>query len=136
MAVDLRPIISRVRSTLSDVPREFLTDKQIMIELEKAQAFCDAILVEGTTDNFTAMCYEVVSAYYAYINYTTLSERQLGTLPPTSKIRLDALRRTAVSFLQLASSYPIDENMLIDKDTLRESYCAGIELTTTVLDDD
>lgn len=136
MAVELKPIIQRVRSTLSDVPREFLTDKQILIELEKAQAFCDMILVDGTSDSYTARCYEVVATYFAYVNYTTLSERQLGTLPPTSKIRLDALRRTAVAFLQLASLYPIDENMLIDKDALRESFCAGIELTTTVLDDD
>jgi len=136
MAVELRPLISRVRSTLSDVPREFLTDRQILIELEKAKEFCDMVLNTDVTDSFRGKCYEVVATYYAYTNYTSLSERQLGTLPPTSKVRLDALRQIATSFLQLASAYPIDDNMMIDVSQLRESYCSDIVLIPTVLDDD
>jgi hypothetical protein len=136
MAIELGPIGKKVRSTLSDVPREFLTDKQILVELEKAQAFCDQIAITGTDEEYLAKCYEVLATYYSYINYTTLAERQLGTLPPTSKIRLDALRRVAVAFLQLVSMYPLDEDLLIDTSELRDTQSACIALMPTVLEDD
>lgn len=136
MAIELRPIVKKVRSTLSDVPREFLTDAQILIELEKAQAFCDQIASTDTTEAYLAKCYEVLATYYSYINYTTLSERQLGTLPPTSKIRLDALRMVAVAFLQLVSTYPLSDELLIDKAALKDTIVADIALMPTVLDDD
>jgi len=136
MAIELGPIRNKVRSTLSDVPREFLSDAQILIELEKAQAFCDMLVASTTAEAYLAKCYEVLATYYSYINYTTLAERQLGTLPPTSKIRLDALRRVAVSFLQLVSTYPVDENLLIDKSALKDTIVADIALLPTVLDDD
>ncbi|MCK9577773.1 MAG: hypothetical protein M0R51_17840 [Clostridia bacterium] len=136
MAINLNSLIYNVRSTLSDVPEEFLTDSQIYVEIDKANAYCNAIVMDDTTETYLTKCIEVVAAFYSYINYTTLSERQLGTLPPTSKIRLDALRNVAVSFLQLVSKFPINENLTIDIDSLKESTCGQISLTNTVLNDD
>lgn len=136
MTINLNSLISNVRSTLSDVPEEFLTDTQLYVELDKANAYCNAIVQEDTTEAYLTKCIEVVATFYSYINYTTLSERQLGTLPPTSKIRLDALRNVAVSFLQLVSKYPLNDNLTIDMESLKESTCGQVSLTITVLDDD
>jgi hypothetical protein len=136
MTIYLNSLISEVRSTLSDVPTTFLTDSQILNELEKAQTFCVAIVVSTTTESYLEKCIIVVATYYSYINYTTLSERQLGTLPPTSKIRLDALRRVAISFLQLVSNYPIDENLLLDVTILKDSKVAAISLSISAVNDD
>jgi len=136
MAITLSNLISNIRLTLSDVPTEFLTNKQILYELTKAQAYCDAIVDDATTEAYLTKCYEVLATYYCYINYTTLSERQLGTLPPTSKIRLDALRTVAISFLQLVSKYPLNEDLMIDLEFMRDSTCAQIAMTPTVLEYD
>lgn len=136
MTINLNSLISEVRSTLSDVPTEYITDIQIRNELGKAQAFCDVLVDSDTTESYLSKCIVVVATYYAYINYTTLSERQLGTLPPTAKIRLDALRGVAISFLQLVSQYPIDENLMLDMDTLSKTNTASISLTMSALDDD
>lgn len=136
MTINLNSLISEVRSTLSDVPDEYITDTQIRNELGKAQAFCTVLVDSDTTESYLSKCIVVVATYYAYINYTTLSERQLGTLPPTSKIRLDALKNVATSFLQLVSQYPIDENLMLDMDTLSKTNTATISLTMSALDDD
>lgn len=135
MAIVLKSIIPNIRSTLSDVPREFLTDKQILIELEKAQAFCDMVVASTTSEAFLAKCYEVLATYYSYINYTTMSERQLGTLPPTSKIRLDALRQTAISFLQLVSTVPLTEDLLVDEEAIRDMPFSWLTMSDSIIGD-
>lgn len=136
MTINLNSLVPRVRSTLSDVPDEFITDEQILIEIEKSHAYCDQVVNDDTTDLYLSKCIEVVATYYSYINYTTLSERQLGTLPPTSKIRLDALRTVAVGFLQLVSKYPLNEDLTIDLESMHDSKCANISMFPTVLEYD
>lgn len=136
MTITLSSLIPRVRSTLSDVPVEFLTNKQILYELEKAQVYCDYITDDDVTEAYLSKCYEVLATYYSYINYTTLSERQLGTLPPTSKIRLDALRTVAAGFLQLVSKFPMNNDLTVNLDSMNDSYVSSLSMTPTVLDDD
>jgi hypothetical protein len=135
MAINLGVIARRVRLSLSDIPKEFISDKQIMVELEKARAFCDAVSGDDVSEDLLSKCYESLASYYSYINYTTLSERQLGTLPPTSKIRLDALRRVAIAFIQLISTVPITDELLIDDERLMNTSSAMIKMTPSVIDD-
>jgi len=132
----LKKLIPEVRSSLSDVPTEFLTDIQIRNELEKAEAFCLAICVPTISEAYLVHCITVVATYYCYINYTSLSERQLGTLPPTSFIRLNALRQVAVSFLQLVSQYPLTDDLTLDMKSYKESNTAAITFTPSVIGDD
>lgn len=136
MAISLNSLIQDVRTTLSDVPDEFLSNDQIYVELDKANVFCDEILISTTTDAFREKCVFALATYYAYINYTTLAERQLGTLPPTSKIRLDALRNVALSFLQLKSEYPLSDNLTLDMDSFKQTNSGAIVLCSTVLEED
>lgn len=132
----LKKLIPEVRSSLSDVPTEFLTDIQIRNELEKAEAYCLMICLPTTAESYFVHCITVVAIYYSYINYTSLSERQLGTLPPTSLIRLNALRKVAVSFLQLVSQYPLTDDLTLDMKSYRDTNVAAMTFTPSVIDDD
>lgn len=134
MAIVLKSLISNVRSALSDVPTEFLTDAQILVELRKSQAFCDAVMLSSTPETYLSQCYTVVATYYSYVNYTTLSERQLGTLPPTSSIRVKALQQIAASFLQVYSAMPITNDLMIDTKSYQQSMTAAVALTPSNLE--
>jgi hypothetical protein len=133
MTIDLNQLVIPVRGTLSDVPADYLTDDQLYDEVDKAYVFCNKVIESGTSESYISKCIVTLAAYYAYINYTSLSERQLGTLPPTSAIRLKALKGVAASFLQLVSIYPLTDDLTIDKDRITNP--AGITLTYSVLDD-
>lgn len=136
MTINLNSLISDVRTTLSDVPDEFLSNDQIYMELDKAGSFCDEILISTVTDAFKEKCILTLATYYSYINYTTLSERQLGTLPPTSLIRLNALRNVALAFLQLKSVYPLTGNLTLDIESLKDTNSAAIVMSSSVLEED
>lgn len=137
MAIVLKKLIPEVRSALSDVPSEFITDTQITNELEKAEAYCNAVVCSGTTESYLSTCIVVVATYYAYVNYTTLSERQLGTLPPTAPVRLKALQTIAASFLQLVSKYPLNNDLTVDTKTRQgRTTAATIVFTPSVVEEE
>lgn len=136
MAIDLYELIPKVRSALSDIPTNFITDDSVYDELEKSQAFCNMIVDPSCTEPYLIKCIVVLATYYAYVNYTTLSERQIGTVTPAAKIRVDALKAIALSFLQQVSMERLDENLVVDLDDQFRSRTVAMVSTPTVVDYD
>lgn len=134
MAIDLDELAPLVRSSLSDIPNSFLTDDQLTNELDKANVFCNAIVAEDTAESYLEKCIVVVATYYAYVNYTSLAEKQIGTLPPSSAIRVKELRTIAVSFLSFVSAVPITSDLLMDTEKLNNSRISVLALTPTDTD--
>jgi len=135
MAIQMSRLVPLVRSAISDVPADFLTNTQITNELNKSKAFCDLICVSTTSESYLQNCYVVVATYYSYLNYTALSERNLGTLPPTAAVRLKALRELAASFLQPVSNYPLNSDLTIDSESYKTSMTASIHFTPSVIEE-
>lgn len=131
----LYDLVGLVRGSLSDVAEEFITDDQIFNDLVKAREFVNAVTGATSETVYKGQCIVAVATYYSYVNYTTLSERNLGTLPPTAQVRIVTLRRIAAGLLQLISIYPLTDDLTLD---IKQLYVtsAGITLTPTVMSDD
>lgn len=131
----LEALTDLVRGSLSDVSTEFVTDDQILNDLIKAREFCNAVTGSSEETVYMGQCIVAVATYYSYVNYTTLSERNLGTLPPTAQVRIATLRRIAAGLLQMTSLYPLTDDLTLNIKLLDISS-SGIGLTPTVLSDD
>lgn len=132
---DVSPLIELVRSSLSDVSSSMITDDQISNDLIKAKYFVETITGSTSDSVYMGQCIVAVATYYSYTNYTTLAERNLGTLPPTAQVRIATLRRIAAAMLQPISLYPLTEELTVDGKDMRIPVGA-ITLTYSVLDDD
>lgn len=132
---DISGLVNLVRSSLSDIPAEYITKTQIQNDLIRAKVFCEAITGSTSDSVYMGQCIVAVATYYSYVNYTTLAERNLGTLPPTAEVRIKALRRIAASLLQPASIYPITDDLTLNVEALNIPV-AAVCFTPSVLDDD
>lgn len=132
---DVQGLVPLVRASLSDVATEFITNTQITYDLVRAKVFCEAITGSTSDSVYMGQCITAVATYYSYVNYTTLSERNLGTLPPTAQVRISTLRRIAAALLQPISIYPITDDLTLDIDSLNIPV-AAVCLTPSVFDDD
>lgn len=135
MAIELSSLILRVRSILSDVPVEYDADEIVFNDIGRASSFVDIIVIDGVDEGYLAQAIVAVAAYYNYVTYTSLAERQLGELPPTSLVRIRALRSIARNFLLPISQYPLDEELNIDTKVLSKHYVCGFGLTKTLIDE-
>jgi hypothetical protein len=131
----LEDLVTLVRGSLSDVSTEFVTDDQILNDLVKAREFCNAVTGSSAETVYKGQCIVAVATYYSYVNYTTLSERNLGTLPPTAQVRIATLRRIAAGMLQMTSIYPLTDDLTLNVKLL-DIPVAGIGLMQSVLSDD
>jgi hypothetical protein len=131
---DLDDLIVYVRSSLSDVPTEYMSDTQILYELVKAKAFVDELSGATSQTVYKGQCIIAVATYYSYVNYTALAERNMGTLPPTAAVRTSALREIAAALLQLISLYPLNSDLTIDMDAINNMRGAAIVAVESVLE--
>jgi hypothetical protein len=131
----LYDLVPLVRSALSDVSSEYMSDDQILNDLVKAREFCHAVSGSTSETVYMGQCIVAVATYYSYVNYTTLAERNMGTLPPTAQVRISTLRRIAAALLQLIAIYPLTDDLTIDSDQM-DIPVSAITKMYSVLDDD
>lgn len=135
MALDLPSIIFDVRAGISDIPEEYATDDQVHKALKRANAFVNKIRDQSIDpdDDFLKNCVIVLAIYYAYLDYTSLAEKQLGTLPATANVRVKALREVAASFLQLISVIPLNDRLMVDESSYKNVPVGAYGLLDSVL---
>lgn len=135
LALDLPSLIFDVRAGVSELPEEFANDNQLYRDIKRANSFVNKIRDSSIDedDNFLKNCVISLAIYYAYLNYTSLAEKQLGTLPPTAAVRVKALREVAVGFLQLISTVPLDDNLMIDTSGYKNTAGIAIGITDSIL---
>lgn len=134
--VELSHYIFPVRAGLSDVEIEYDGDDLIYQDLKSAFSFASNICVAPTDDPSMSYFMDAVVAlatYYNYLTYTSLAEKRLGELPPTSYIRIRALRAKAWSFLALISKYPLTEDLVIDTSIFEKTPGIGFNSLDSVL---
>jgi hypothetical protein len=132
---EVAELVPMVRGSLSDIPSEQITKKQILYDLLRAKVFVETITGSTSDSVYMGQCIVSVATYYSYVNYTTLAERDLGTLPPTAQVRISTLRRIAAALLQPIAIYPITDDLTLDIDSLNIPV-AAIGLTYSIMDDD
>lgn len=119
MAITLIDQLPFVRRELSDLPEDYATDEIVYQSTEQAYALIQKVItVDDFDDVYISHCTVTLSAYYVYLDYTSLAERQLGTLPPTVLIRLRELKRKARSFINTIANDQLDEDLSIDMSLL------------------
>lgn len=117
MAINLSTLILKVQNNLSDVPSDYITDEQIYNDLKTSQGYINYIMEsEFTDENFISLTIVALSTYYSYINYTSLAERQLGTLPPTSEIKARVLKERALAFMKQLSKFELNDDLTTDNE--------------------
>ncbi len=136
MVIKLASLIVRVQAILSDLPDNFITDEQIYIDLKTAQVFANSIKsVSFSNEDFEEEALVRLGAYLSYTNYTSLAERQLGTLPQTTDIKMVALRRNALMFLRQMTDFQLDDNLSIDDARMEKSFAVTMQTSPSIFSD-
>jgi len=136
MAINIASLILRVQAVLSDLPSNYCTDEQIYVDLKTSKVYLDSIKRDGYSDDvFEEETLVRLGAYFTYTNYTSLAERQLGTIPTTTDIKLQTLRRMALAFMRQMSDFQINDDLSVDKAKEAKAYTVAIGVTESVFTD-
>ena len=130
MAIDLPSLIFDVRGNLSDIPVDYTSDSQLYSDLKAARDFVSMVACPDVTEDKLTICIVRLATYYSYVNYTSLAERNLGTVPNVAtSVRVNSLRTIAVSFLQQVACVPLSDDLTLD--TTKMERIAGLAFTVT-----
>jgi|GEM_PF-2755000 len=136
MAIIIPSLILRVQAILSDLPDNLISDEQIYIDLKSAKIYIDSIKRDAySNDTFEEEALVRLGAYLSYTNYTSLAERQLGTLPQSTDIKMVALRRNALIYLRQMSDFKINDDLSVDDTAAEKSYAVTIAAAPSVFSD-
>lgn len=136
MAVNLSSLILRVQAVLSDLPSSYASDEQIYTDLKSAKIYFDSIKrTDYDDDIFEEEALVRLGSYFTYVNYTSLAERQLGTIPQTTDVKLQSLRKLALAFLRNICDFKINDDLSIDKKAESECYTVASVVSPSVFSD-
>ena len=129
----LAEMILDVRNEISDIPEDKMSDLQVYNNLKDAKAYVDQLAIDTATEAQLNDCYKAVASVYAYVVWTSLAERLMGTTPTTSFARVQFLREKAVARLQLISKYPLNKDLTVNLKWISDLKVDGAALTTSIL---
>jgi len=133
MTIILAELILGVQTALSDLPDNFCSDEQIHSDLITAQEYIDSIkIVTFADEEFEKQAITRLGAYFTYTNYTSLAERQMGTIPQASLIKTDVLRRIALAFIRQLTNLKINDDLSVDSTREEKSYPVAAMNTNSV----
>lgn len=138
MAITLSELILHVRAALADVTLDMVDDSQVYHDIKKAYEYVQQLVPASTIsaqESYVSSCIVNVAAYYTYVNYTSLAERQQGTLPPTALIRINALREIALTFLTPITPFKLNPDLSIDESQLERTPAIAFGLIKSILED-
>jgi hypothetical protein len=130
----LSEMIIPVRTEISDIPEDKITDRQVYDNLKDAKAYVDSIVIATATAAQLDDCYKAVACVYAYVNWTSIAERLQGSSPTTSFARIQFLREKALARLQLICTYPLNRDLTLDIKSISRLAVDGVALTESVLE--
>jgi hypothetical protein len=133
--VKLAEMIMDVRNELSDIPEDKVSDLQIYLCLKDAKSYVDQVVIDTATTDQLNDCYKSVGVVYAYVNWTSLAERLMGTQPTTSFARVQFLREKAISRLQLIAKYPLNRDLTVNLKWIADLKVDGAVLTSSILEE-
>lgn len=132
--VDPEVLRPRVRLELSDLPTEYASDDLITQQITEANTFLLQIRGDDISDEDYDICIVAVGAYFTYLSYTALAERQLNQVTPTSVTRLRELKTKARLLINAVFDIDVDDNLNVNRD-LRRIRPNAIGMTSAVIDD-
>ena len=130
----LSEMIIPVRGQISDIPEDKITDLQIYENIKDAKVYVDKYAISTATQTEKDDCYKAVASVYAYVNWTSLAERLMGTQPTTSFARVQFLREKALAIFQPICIYPLNRDLTIDMKSISKLAVDGVVLTESVLE--
>lgn len=115
MAINPSSLIYEVRRELADIPEDHAADEVINQQLDHGWEYIQVIIdVSSEDEDYVSHCLIILSAYFTYLEYTSLAERNLGELPAGSKTKIDALRHKAWIFLEKISIVKLNPDLTYD----------------------
>jgi len=102
--------INKVRLELNDLPDEYISDESIVQVLTKAVVFVDSVKRDDIDEVLYDQAVVSLAAYFAYVNYTSVVARRLGSIPEYSEERANQLKSIALAFVNKVAKTPIDED--------------------------
>lgn len=114
----LHNFIPNVRQSLGGLPYEILTDAQIWAELKRAWAFVENIN-ESENVSLVKKATIALAIYYTYVNYSSLAEDRVGSLPTAAVPKYVVFRDIALSYLRMITSMPLNDKLVVDIELMR-----------------
>jgi len=118
MTIDLSIFIDDVIDGLGDIAQEFLDDRLILKDLNKAYKFIYLIAKQHYKDQMDLDnvdeiegCLVNLALYYSYRTWTMTASIRDATMPETSAVQLNYLMEDARNCLSWISAVPLDENL-------------------------
>lgn len=109
--LDIDSLIKPVRQAIGDPGFDIIDDELIINDLQDALDFVCMVAAEDVELRFVRRCTIRLAAYISYKNYTTLSERRLGTLPESSPMLLQTLLMQSYNCLSFITDVPINNDL-------------------------
>lgn len=115
MAINPSSLIFDVRRELADIPEDHAADEVIYQQIDHGWEYIQVIAdVPNEDEDYISHCLIILGAYFTYLEYTSLAERNLGELPSGSKTKIDALRHKAWIFLSKISIVKLNSDLTYD----------------------
>ena len=108
-------LIPYVRLQLGNVPEDWLSNDQIRIALERADDFCDEALLDDLDVDTYQDAVIRLAAYFSYVEYINVVERDLGNVPSLSALKVGLLAQNALIKLRRYSKYIITDTFELIK---------------------
>lgn len=135
MTITPDSLILTVRGEVANIPVDYVDDYQVYSEIKSAMVFVNEIVRKDAITEQVKEAIVKLSAYYVYVNYTSMAEKALGELPRTAYIQLEVKRAKALTYLRMISSVPLNNNLTIDMDLFRKSTVITVGLSSSVIGD-
>lgn len=133
MTIELHQLIYNVRESLSELPSDLASDEQIYQDVKLANTYIQSVISDTFTDeDFIKSAIVSLASYFAYVNYTSLAERQFGNVPITATLRASLLKNIALSLIRMLSDVPIDDDLSLDTSQIDKTQAAGIGLVKNI----
>lgn len=125
-----------IRRDLAEAGKDLLSDETIVQQLKRAELVLAPWAVSN--DDLMQHCIAALGSYFSYLAYTSLAEKQLGSIPETSTIRIKELKHAA--YLLIVQIAPVNEDLIFDPDATSSGSeysgsCFAVGLRDSVLGD-
>jgi hypothetical protein len=116
--LNLDSLTKPVRQSIGDPGFDIIDDELIVNDLEDALDFVCMIAADDLEMRYVRRCTIRLGAYISYKNYTTLSERRLGTLPESAPMLLQTLLMQAYNCLSYITQVPLNNDLSLNINAL------------------
>lgn len=130
--------IMQVRMNINNMPKALVDDEIIYNDLKAAMEYVDLVKYTEVlpTSNLYIRSVVKLASYYSYVNYTSRTETNDGSIPPEMFVKMETLRLIAYTFLQHITQYKLNPDLTMDTRAQDKMRPLSVALLSSVFDED